>query len=396
MKVCLYNVTTTTQYGGVESFVWEVARGLAQRGIETTIVGGNGQIRRAYAAVRVVTFPFTARETLRKIPGLAKQYTWTKLAERLTFGYNARAFMQRENFDIVHIQKPYDLPAMKWLKRTTASKIVLGCHGTDFFPGDRHFVNASDIAVSCSVFNAAQVRAHYGIAPRVVYNGIDPTQFFPASPERSPLSFPPREDADSTERTPLRSLPQNVPASQNAAVSVLYAGRLVRWKGVQYLLDAIALLSKTYNVELWIAGEGEYRAALEERARALGISERVKFLGYISTDALAPYYARAAVVALASYANETFSIMSAEAMACARPVVGSRFGGIPEVIADGETGLLAEPENANDFAAKIGRLLDDEKLRERFGARGRARVLKLFTWDAVTARVLAAYQAVLP
>ncbi|RIK19029.1 MAG: hypothetical protein DCC52_15450 [Chloroflexi bacterium] len=87
--------------------------------------------------------------------------------------------------------------------------------------------------------------------------------------------------------------------------------------------------------------------------------------------------------------------MSAEAMACARPVVGSRFGGIPEVIADGETGLLAEPENANDFAEKIGRLLDDEKLRERFGQCGRARVLKLFTWDAVTARVLAAYQAVL-
>lgn len=372
MKVALYNVTTTTQYGGVESFVWQVARGLAQRGIDTTIVGGTGNIRRAYDHVRVITFPYITRAQLRSAPGLAKQYTWTKLAERVTFGFKARAFMERERFDIVHIQKPYDLPAMKWLKRRAPSKVVFGCHGTDFFPGDKHFVNASDIAVSCSAFNAEQVRAHYGILPDVVYNGIDPQQFFPQPPD----------DA----------LRQKIAGD---AQTILYAGRLVRWKGVQYLIDATAQLSKTRNVRLLIAGEGEYRAVLEQRAREQGVADRVTFLGYISADALAPYYALADVVAIGSYANETFSIMSAEAMACARPVVGSRFGGIPEVIADGETGFWAEPENALDFAEKIGRLLNDAALRAQFGARGRERVLKLFTWDAVTERVLAAYEQVM-
>ncbi len=372
MKVCLYNVTTTTQYGGVESFVWHVARGLAQRGIDTTIVGGDGNIRRAFDNVRVVTFPFTSRETLRRIPGLATQYTLTKFVERLTFAVNARAFMPREQFDIIHIQKPYDLPTAAWFKRNTKSKIVFGCHGTDFFSFDKRFVNASDIAVSCSAFNANQVRAQYGIAPRVVYNGIDPQQFFPETPD-----------------VELRK------KIAGEAQTILYAGRLVRWKGVQYLIDAAALLSKTRDVRLLIVGEGEYRATLEQRARELGVSDRVHFWGYISSDALAPYYAIADVVALASYANETFSIMSAEAMACARPVVGSRFGGIPEVIADNETGCLVEPENATDFAEKIGRLLDDAALRERFGQCGRERVLKLFTWDAVTERVLDAYRTVL-
>ncbi|MBI4672661.1 MAG: glycosyltransferase family 4 protein [Chloroflexi bacterium] len=372
MKVALYNLTTTTQYGGVESFVWEVARGLAQRGIDTTIVGGEGNIRRAHENVRVVTFPYTSRVTLRRVLGLAKQYTWTKLAERLSFGFNARAFMERERFDLVHIQKPYDLPAAAWFKRQASSKIVFGCHGTDFFPGDRRFVKTSDIAVSCSAFNAEQVRAHYGILPDVVYNGIDPQQFFPQAPD---TKF--RQDVAGNAQT------------------ILYAGRLVRWKGVQYLIDATALPAQTRNVRLLIAGEGEYRADLEQRARERGIADRVKFLGYIAPDALAPYYALADVVAIGSYANETFSIMSAEAMACARPVVGSRFGGIPEVIADGETGFLAEPENAADFAEKIGRLLDDAALRERFGQCGRERVLKLFTWDAVTERVLGAYDAVL-
>ena len=372
MKVALYNVTTTTQYGGVESFVWQVARGLAQRGIDTTIVGGKGNIRRAYDHVRVITFPYVTRAQLRAAPGLAKQYTWTKLAERVTFGFNARAFMERERFDIVHIQKPYDLPAMKWLKRRAPGKIVFGCHGTDFFPGDKHFVNVSDIAVSCSAFNAAQVRAHYGILPDVVYNGIDPQQFFPQPPDNA--------------------LRQNIAGD---AQTVLYAGRLVRWKGVQYLIDATAQLAKTRNVRLLIAGEGEYRAMLEQRAREQGVADRVTFLGYIPADALAPYYAMADVVAIGSYANETFSIMSAEAMACARPVVGSRFGGIPEVIAEGETGFLAEPENALDFVGKIGRLLEDANLRAQFGQRGRERVLTLFTWDAVTERVLAAYEIAL-
>lgn len=372
MKVALYNLTTTTLYGGVESFVWEAARGLAQRGLDVTIVGGDGNIRRDYPNVRVVTFPFTSRESLRKLPGLAKQYTWTKLAERLTFGKNARHFMQRENFDLIHIQKPYDLPPAAWFKRNTTSKVVFGCHGTDFFPTDRRFVGVSDIAVSCSGFNANQVRQHYGITPRVIYNGIDPQQFFPTRP-----------DVD---------LRQQLAGN---AQTILYAGRLVRWKGVQYLIDATAELSKTRNIRLLIAGEGEYRPILEQRARERNITDRVNFLGYIAGSALAPYYAIADVVALASYANETFSIMSAEAMACARPIVGSRFGGIPEVVADNETGFLAEPENASDFADKLGLFLDDPALRARFGTCARDRVLQLFTWDAVTTRIMDAYKTIL-
>ncbi len=325
MKVALYNLTTTTIFGGVESFVWEVGRGLAAHGVDVTIVGGDGEVRRPYPGVRVVTFPFTSRERLRSFPGLAKQYTLTKLAERLTMGKHARDFMRREQFGVIHIQKPYDLPAAAWFKRGTSTKVVFGCHGTDFFPGDRRFAGTSDIAVSCSAFNAEQVREHFGISPRVVYNGIEPQLFFPQEP-----------DANLKRRL----------AGRTDDATILYAGRLVRWKGVQYLIDATALLAQTRNVRLVIAGDGEYRSVLEERARERGIAERVEFLGPIISDRLPQYYSAVDVVALGSYANETFSIMSAEAMACARPVVGSRFGGIPEVIADGETGFLAEPENA--------------------------------------------------
>lgn len=373
MKIALYNLTTTTQYGGVESFVWEVARGLAARGIDTTIVGGAGEVRRGYNNVRVVTFPYLARAAMRRVPALTRQYTLTKLVERLSFARQARGWMERERFDVIHIQKPYDLPAAAWFKRRTGARIVFGCHGTDFFAGDRRLVGVSDIAVSCSAFNAGQVRARYGITPRVVYNGIDPRQFAPQAPNND-----------------LRR------KLAGDAQTIFYAGRLVRWKGVQYLIDAAAQLARSRNVRLLLAGEGEYRETLQERARQRGIADCVRFLGYIPSAALARYYAISDVVALASYANETFSIMSAEAMACARPVVGSRFGGIPEVIAEGETGFLAAPEDADDFADKLGRLLDDPALSAAFGQRGRARALQLFTWDDVTDRVLDCYCVVAP
>lgn len=371
MKVCLYNLTTTTQYGGVESFVWEVARELAARGVDTTVVGGDGPVRRPYTGVKVVTFPYVSRVRLRSLPGMGKQFTWTKLLERLSMARNASRFMANQGFDIIHLQKPYDLAAAGWIVGQPAARVILGCHGTDFFPGDRRFVKAAAAAVSCSAYNAAQVEEHFGVTPRVVYNGIDPAQFAPRPADRE-----------------LRHrLVGDAPA-------ILYVGRLVRWKGVQYLIEALTYPA-TAGAHLLIAGEGEYRERLEARARECGVAPRVHFLGYIPPEELAAYYALADVVAVASYANETFSIMAAEAMACARPVVGSRFGGIPEVIVDGETGLGARPEDPADLAEQLGRVLANPALAARFGAAGRARALELFTWEAVTTRVLEVYRDVL-
>ena len=90
--------------------------------------------------------------------------------------------------------------------------------------------------------------------------------------------------------------------------------------------------------------------------------------------------------------NETFSIMSAEAMACACPVVGSRFGGIPEVIADGKTGFLAEPENVADFALTLERLLELQRCANSLGHADASGCWICFTWDKVTERVFEAYR----
>jgi glycosyltransferase involved in cell wall biosynthesis len=366
VKVALYNLTTTTQFGGVESFVWEVASRLAAQGVEATIVSGRGPHRRGCAGVRIVEFPFVSRARLRRVPGLAKAYTLTKLLERLTFGAAAFDFMRRADFDFVHIQKPYDLPFGILLKTVGAGRMVFGCHGTDFFPGDVPLARRANASVSCSAFNAGQVRAHYGFTPRVVFNGTDPDLFHPQSVD------------------PARRL-----ALAGDGALVLYIGRLVRWKGVQYLISALTRLNQ--SVHLIVVGAGEYGPTLEAQTRDLGLAGRVHFRGFVPPVQLPELIAACDLLCVPSYANETFSISAVEALACERPVVGSNFGGIPEVIVDGETGLLARPEDAEDLAAKLDALLTNPEKRAEMGQRGRARTLELFTWDKVTERVLSVY-----
>ncbi len=155
MKVALFNVTTTTQMGGVESFVWEIAARLPAHGVQVDVLGGRGAITRELPpGARVRTCPYLSRAFLSRLPLVRRSRTLVKFVERFSFGLAALPTLWRERYDIIHIQKPYDLPlalVVRWLR---GSKLLFGCHGTDYFTGDRFFARRADGAVSCSRFNA--------------------------------------------------------------------------------------------------------------------------------------------------------------------------------------------------------------------------------------------------
>jgi glycosyltransferase involved in cell wall biosynthesis len=374
----LYNVTTTTKVGGVETFVWEVAGRLAARGYQVDVIGGRGRERWDMPGVRVVTLPYLDRELWRRIPLLGRQYTLTKLLERLSLGLTALPLLLWRRYSLIHIQKPYDLPVAA-LARLVGTRALFGCHGKDFWLGDRLFVGAMNDSVSCSAFNAGQVRARYHIAPTVIYNGVDLARFTP--------------DPGPTDQAVLATL--GVAADlEPGQRNLLYAGRLVRWKGVEYLIEALPKL-QTPNVRVWIAGQGPYRPDLEALAARLGVTDRIRWLGTVPQEQLPALYRAADVLVGTSFVNETFGIALAEAQACGRPVVASRFGGFPEVVEDGVTGLLFTPQAADDLAAKLDVMLADPARAAAMGAAGRARVLRLFTWDAVVDRLEAVYTRIL-
>lgn len=369
MNIALYNLTTTTKIGGVESFVWDLARELASREHRVTIFGGVGPVREAAPGVDVLTFPCVPRTFWQAIPPLRRAYAEAKLLERLTMAVPALPALVRGGYDIVHIQKPYDIGPALLARRLGGPKVILGCHGEDFYRGDRALAARVDGAVSCSAFNARTVAARYGFTPAVVFNGIDTRLFRRAAPDPS-----------------LR--PAGLPAD---APLLLFVGRLQPWKGVEYAIRALALLP---GAALLIAGDGGDRPRLEALAAELRLAGRVRFLGAVPREELPRYYSSVDLLLATSFASETFGIGPVEAQACGLPVVAARFGGFPEVVDEGRTGLLVPPQDPEALAAAVAGLLADPARLEAMRQAAPAWAAQ-FSWGAVASRMEDAYRAAL-
>lgn len=131
---------------------------------------------------------------------------------------------------------------------------------------------------------------------------------------------------------------------------------------------------------------------IEEKVRDLDLEDRARLVGY--QDEVAPWFALMDAVVLASYANEGVPQSLLQAMAMGKAVVGSAVGGIPEVVIEGETGLLAPPRDAAALALALRRLQEDAGLRQELGRRGRNFVVEKFSLEQMAARVEAVYEAV--
>ena len=171
-----------------------------------------------------------------------------------------------------------------------------------------------------------------------------------------------------------------------------FVGRLVREKGVDLLLEAVARLPHT---RLLLVGGGPERDALARRAADLGVGERVRFVGEVPSPDVPGWMAAMDCLTLPSRTGagwmEQFGRVLVEAMACSLPVVGSASGEIPRVI--GDAGLVVPEDDAGALAGALGALQSTPGLRAELGRRGRARVLRTFTQGRVAADTVVFYRA---
>lgn len=197
--------------------------------------------------------------------------------------------------------------------------------------------------------------------------------------------------AGRTEVVPLGLDPRRAePTELPGRIRVLFVGRLERRKGVDVLLAAIpALLERHPGLELTLVGDdtlkddgGEtFRERFEREHGGGALGARVHFEGKVSDERLYACVAGCDIfVAPSRY--ESFGLIFLEAMMFAKPVVGCRAGGMPEIVAHGETGLLAEPGDPESLLECLDRLAADPALRERLGARGREVYRARFTAEA--------------
>jgi glycosyltransferase involved in cell wall biosynthesis len=189
----------------------------------------------------------------------------------------------------------------------------------------------------------------FGIRPpraRTIYNGVDVARF--VAPSRAPLTH---------------------------GVGVLAAANLIPEKGLDTLVDALGLLPAG-TVQLSVAGDGPALAALRERAAAVGRSADVTFLGL--RDDLPALLGAAAIFVHPARWAEAFGLTVAEAMAAGCAVVASRVGAIPELIVDGESGILVPPGDAAALARALASLAAAPDTRARLGAAARQRAVERF------------------
>lgn len=170
---------------------------------------------------------------------------------------------------------------------------------------------------------------------------------------------------------------------------LLCVGRLIPIKGHLVLLRALAQArARVPGVALDVAGRGPLEPALKAYVRELGLEDAVRFLGFVSPVQRA--IEDAAVVVVPSL-GEGFGMVALEAMERARPVIASSVGGLPEIVADGETGIVVAPADADALAEAIVDLAGDLSRAAALGRAGRARALAEFTPDRCVERVEALY-----
>ena len=201
-------------------------------------------------------------------------------------------------------------------------------------------------------------------------------------------------DVERLEATPAVTARAAQIVAEHPGPRVLFIGRLVPYKGVDVLLDAMASVP---GATALILGDGPLRGELAARAAASGVAGRVRFLGALPDAEVVAHLHACDVFVLPSVSRqETFGVAQLEAMACGRPVVSTDLEtGVPWVNQHEVTGLVVPPGNSERLSDALGTLLSDEALRNRLGAAARERVEREFTTERMAQRTVSLYRDVL-
>jgi glycosyltransferase involved in cell wall biosynthesis len=182
------------------------------------------------------------------------------------------------------------------------------------------------------------------------------------------------------------------PREERTPVVIGAVSRLSPEKGFEHLLRAVAMLrDRGVDATLVLAGEGPSRPELERLASQLGVAQHVQFLGDLAHEDVPAALQAMDIFAMPS-TWEGFGVSAVEASAMELPVVASNIHGIPDVVVDGETGLLVPPREPQALANALERLAGNPELRRRMGAAGRAFVAAHYRWEDNAAQMAKLYQ----
>jgi len=370
MKVLLVNKLYYPVIGGVENHVRDLA---------TSIVPAFDDIE-----VRILVANTSRKTVQEEIDGIkvvkaANMATIQSAPVAPTFPL----WLRRLKSDIYHFHFPYPIGELSYLVARPRGKLVVTYHSDIirqkfllalYKPFLRSFLRRADriLTSSPNMIENSPFLAEFRDKCRVVHFGIELSRF---------------------KMNPQMKVKVDRIRKEYPGKIVLFIGRLIYYKGVRYLIEAMT----DVDAHLIIIGEGPLERELSDLAANLKVSGRISFLGSVADEDLPCYYHACDIFVLPSVAgSEAFGLVQLEAQACEKPVVSTNLPtGVPYANLDRITGLVVPPESKRALSAAINELLDDANLRREFGKNGKMRVEKEFTKDAMARSVLHVYREVL-
>lgn len=364
LRVAMLTYSTRPRGGVVHAL--KLAERLALLGVDVTLyslarsddrLAGNGYFRKVEAPFEVFS------------------YEWTSdLVGRLERMIEAYSKNLPRDADVYHAQDCVGGTALARMKSKglLSAPIFRTIHHIDDFAEPRLYefekraVANADRRFVVSEHWKEVLREQFGYESVVTYNGLDLADF------------------------------SNLPPRRSGCPTILFVGGLEPRKGLEYLILAMEyVVDEIPEARLVAVGKSGFRGTDEWRwfetlSDRLGIAENLDFHESVSQDALLQLYANCDLLVLPSK-TEGWGLSLMEAMACGKPVIASRVGGIPELVTDGVEGVLVRPGDVRGLSDAIVRLLRDDDLRAQMGSRGMERV-GAFSWDSTARTVLGEYR----
>jgi glycosyltransferase involved in cell wall biosynthesis len=387
MKVLFLSIYDPLSFGGPENHIKYLSQELCNLGCEVHIlICGSKTMDKNINGINL---------------HFVKPYLFRSIFQGFTFSLFSfkiiNKLCKQYNVDVVHSHSPSGFGYALLSKERPPFVVTL--HGTSFGEIASYFnfsfssINFSNIrdAMFTQPMTAFLTNLEYKFADKVIavseaiaseasrfyHLPIDKIEVIPNGVN---LSYPPNENRNEVEKDDH---------------TILFVGRLIWRKGVKFLIDAMPQILAEYpKSKLFLVGDGMQRGSLERGVKELRIENSVLFLGKVSNETLFSLYQKADVYVQPSL-YEPFGISILEAMSWGKPIVGTYTGGTPELIKNGNEGILVEPGNSLQLAKAVLDILPNSMFRKKLGENARRKVLREFTWKSIAQKTLRLYEEML-
>jgi glycosyltransferase involved in cell wall biosynthesis len=367
--------------GGSGAYIKHTALRLVERGYEVGIALPDKE--QIDSSIKQFNLRLPQIPVIMGRPGLEKSKKYIELSEKeitdIYFSYlNAVVEIVKEyKPDVIHVHHfLINAWVADYIRGLFGIKYVVTSHGSDlyvvakdrrYFRKTREALRAADLITVVSSDTRIKVLRMFGKdlgkKTRTVPGGIRLDNF-------------PEKMSEAT----LDEVRSRYKLTKDQTV-VLFTGRLIDEKGVEYLLKAASRI----RGQIVIAGDGPQKKKLQDMAKAMKL-DNVRITGFVDTDTLIKLYYVADIFVAPATWEEPFGLVLIEAMAAKLPIVVTRKSGITGSIKDGTNGFFVRTRNATDIAEKVNRLVDDPALRKKVGEKARQVVLDRFTWKKIAER----------